>query len=366
MLRQCVLLWTLARSAGRITQKAKQGDRAELQATQAAAESLLTAGSGRSVGLGAHLSDIRDTLELLGEDVCSEADVCVQWKSELTKWRRRVLQQEKARIETHFRLFGVSLTHDDSDRKIGQRVRSYGAWSMFDLFEAEYSCLDDRRVPESVLGKGPKFVCGPEMWPNLCAATSLGLGSPSDNVFEAAMYRYNPCQIHVIEPKANMALKYQLKDIGATLNTTADLATAQLPDLIPNSSHLSWLKIDLPRQSNSKVTLDLLSDLITMCAKSDFTIDHLNVAFHLDAAIKPNVLYYLFHHLRVKCRLMLFHKERDLWTVFGDEDTSGRHCNFAWVSCSHAYATFTKQIAPGLSSATISTVVATSPGKRQT
>lgn len=364
MLRQCILLWTLAISAGRVTKKAKQGERAELLARQAAATSPLPAGSPRSVGLGSHLSDMHDALELLGESVCSETDACMQWKNELAKWRSRVLQQEKARIETHFRLFGVSLTHDDSDHKIGQRRRSYGPWSIFDLFESEYSCMDDRRVPESVLGKGPKFFCGPEVLPDPCVATSLGLGSPSDNVFEAAMYRYNSCHIHVIEPKANMALKFQLKEIGATLNTTADLATVQLPDLIPNTSHLTWLKIDLPRQSNSKITLDLLSDLINMCANSDFTIDHLNVAFHLDAAIKPNVLYYLFHHLRVKCHLMLFHKERDLWTVFGDNDISGRHCDFAWVSFRHAYTTSTQQIAYGPGSATvIDTVDATSPGE---
>ena len=295
--------------------------------------------------IGNHLTHFASLIRPLGasSQQCEERQGwCAMWRAELVAFRRRVAEQERARIEDHARLFGAYMPSDNEDRELGIVAKMYGTWSIFEFFEPEYACADTSRVPSNMLGRGPKWVCGPDEFHHYSAgrAASIGLysaparGYPSRDAFEAGMHRLSPCDTHVVAPRATADVAYKLKaEYGAHLdrrpvaaNHTLSTTSMPTPRISPGSRSIST-----PRTLPTS-TLALLERLVTLCAAGR-TLAHLNVAFHLDVRVRPRRFYRIFRDLRHVCQLMLHSREPDLWT---DKAAPTRHCDFAWVAFAHA------------------------------
>lgn len=236
--------------------------------------------------------------------------------------------------------------------------------NVLDLWEPEYSCDHEVRVPE-VLGDGPKWMCGAALHPEPC--TLVSLGSSFDARFEQAMHRLANCSAYIVDPtlaSGNRArarlpeFTRQVEAFGAVLNTSVGVgrngATVKLMrehtytrlvglrellrDRFPGvHRHISILKVDV-----EGAEYDALADAYQMCADGELSIDQMTVEFHVGLAIQSgDARNYTLRHLRdvfagaSACGLMLHHKERNSWGC------DGYACiEYSWVSATHARRTF--------------------------
>lgn len=234
-------------------------------------------------------------------------------------WRQRAYELERARIETHARLFGAFLPEDDVPRAVGAQLRFHPHWTPFDYWEAEVSCADERRVPAKP-GPGPKWVCGPHQAP--CQAVSLMNGF--DDTFEAGAGRLFRCDAIVhdttVAETRQRAIDLKLRVYGARLNTSDVPLSALL------NKTLAMLNVQLPD------ALSALVDIGRLCHNGSLVIDQLNVAVRLGADVVPSAIYDALAVAPRQCRLALHHKERNDWS----EEGGAHHVNLAFVSLRQA------------------------------
>ena len=299
----------------------------------------------------------------LAVTACPDSYLCPSWWLDQEKqWRHHSNELERSRLERFEMLNGGFLPQSKMDsleqktqlkdqKKLFELYHRYVRKMVpFDLWEPEYTCPLDVRVPNAV-GDGPKWMCGPNLHAQPCRAISMG--SNFDASFEEAIYSIGKCESYTIDP--TLAPPHRLeafreriaRDFKTTLNSTVGLGSgAGTPRTAPfplvdmatllrdryglglgsvTQLHLSILKVDI-----EGFEWGLLEETFDMCERGVLRIDQLNVELHLKHGQMMADIYWFFESA-LKCNLWLHHKEPN---VVGCQ---GHGCiEYSWVSADFA------------------------------
>jgi len=290
------------------------------------------------------IQELNSTLQLVSS--CSydsryyDADLCqdIVWQQRETAWREHVLSWERERAIEQHRYHGTHYL--DEQQSHGKRQSLMHV--VMDLFEPEYSCCNEIRVPNH-FGDGPKWVCGVDTVQAPCE--TLSLGSNYDAQFEEGIFQMAGCKSYIIDPTLqdlNRLNNFNAKisKYNAKINTSVGIGQVGTKlkgrPLIPLSKviedygvfHFNFVKADI-----EGAEFGMMKDVRELCQSGKVKIDHLNLEIHQGDDMHPAKFVELFE-TAYYCQLMLFHKERNAWGC------EGYKCvEFSWISFSQAWRT---------------------------
>ena len=281
----------------------------------------------------------------------------LSWIRREKAWRRQALAAEQLRLEQFGRWTGTFLPTQRNQALVG----------IFDLWEADMTCVDEARIPLGV-GDGPKWVCAPSALARPCAVVSLG--SNYDDSYERGMHDAAGCHAYIVDPTlraphlapfkkrvrqhgARVNASVGVGDAGSVVNAVVPVGKGVINVSFPlvsvrsllfdrygwrpgQAGHLSAVKIDI--EGHEWTTLLTLFD---MCEHDGLRIDVLNVELHLFSGRVPEArAVHAAFRRALACGLVLHHKEMNPWGC------QGTLCGeFSWVSLAHA-----RRVAAALSS----------------